>query len=256
MEPNEFRVSRFSIIWRLTNMVVLAVFFLFFYLGVREPVLLIFAGCFIIWAVVFIRRPQAISIDENEIVFMSKFFKPIRINVKNLLSIEFLGAGQYIKFKSGEKSLTTLSKIKDRDVFFNQIQSLNKNIEIKPASQGRKLLNRVFGLIFGLFFSFVLIYGSCGHDYRNVRVYNSVAHADLKLAFRSAQLYFKDHPKGFITLQSLKKYGFAPSVGVEIQIISRTKNSLKISTKHAKGNKIYLSDAKGKITVQKKNRKL
>ena len=90
------------------------------------------------------------------------------------------------------------------------------------------------------------------------RGYNSAAQADIKGAFVAAQKYFEDHPNGVVTLpllkkgDSLKKYYFVISKGVEIKIISGTKNGLKISSTHSKGDKIYEVDAEGKITFRKK----
>jgi len=260
MEKKEFPISRFSVVWGLAIRLILAVSFLMLCLDQQELVFFLIACLFLILTVHFLKRPHKIVIDSNEIVFMCLLFKPIRLDVDNLLSIQDVEVGGYTKFNSEKKTLTTLSKIKNRDELFNYIHSLNSNInfEIKQVSGIQKGLSAIWRFFLTTIVLFIflvavseLFFLPIGHQ----RSPNSMANADLKNAYTCAKSYFEDHPNGVVTLQLLeKKYGFVQWKGTEIRIISGTKNDLKISSTHPKSDKIYEVDAKGNITFRKKNR--
>jgi len=261
MEKKEFPISKSAITWILTIHLITALFFMlltYLVLTAINTWAVILSFIFItIWAVFLFKRPHKIIIDRNKIVFKSLLFSPNRIDVNNLSSIIVGGAGGYTRFNLEKKSVITLSEIENKDELFNYILSLNPNIEIKHVAGVRKALSALGRILLTIIVIFIIgIYAyalyRCSTTGPSSSRYNSDANADIKNAYTCAQLYFDDHPNGVVTLSLLKKYGFDQHHEVEVKIISGTKNDLKISSTHTRGDKIYEVDADAKITFRKK----
>lgn len=87
---------------------------------------------------------------------------------------------------------------------------------------------------------------------KSIRNPNQLANAAIKNAYTTARAYFIDNPNGNVTVNTLKQNGFRPSEGVKLTIEGGTQKSLKMTSTHTKGNKIYMIDWQGVITFKPK----
>jgi len=70
-------------------------------------------------------------------------------------------------------------------------------------------------------------------------------------AYTAAMAYFADFPKGNIDMAKLIQNGFVKSQEVEMSVSGNQFDS-KITASHVYGDKVYIIDAKGTITVESK----
>jgi hypothetical protein len=80
---------------------------------------------------------------------------------------------------------------------------------------------------------------------------NSAANTDIKNAYIAAKAYFTDYPSGTITFSKLTSYGFIQSEDVTLAILSGKKSDLQFISLHSDGNKKYVIDGDGKVSIQK-----
>jgi len=80
--------------------------------------------------------------------------------------------------------------------------------------------------------------------------YDSVANADIKNAYTAAQAYFADYPDAIVTNRELSHSGYRPSEGVTLTIENGKVKTLKMTSVHEGGRKVYSVDWKGKIEMK------
>jgi hypothetical protein len=79
---------------------------------------------------------------------------------------------------------------------------------------------------------------------RELRAINdTLAKTEVQNACSIANSIFPDKPEKTITLSDLKEKGFIPSESIKLRIDNGTKESLRISAKHNKGTKLYITDS-------------
>lgn len=125
METKKFPISRGSIIrnflFRLI-MIPLIIFILFSLMVVayfRIPTsnffLTLFLASIVVLGIIglsFLRMTHDIFLDGQQLTFVS-FIRNIRMEIGDLISIKDVKGGVYTKFKSKERSVLSLSNIKD-----------------------------------------------------------------------------------------------------------------------------------------------
>jgi hypothetical protein len=72
---------------------------------------------------------------------------------------------------------------------------------------------------------------------------DTLAKSEVQNACSIADSIFPDNPEKTITLSDLKEKGFIPSESIILTIDNGTKESLRISAKHNKGAKLYVTDS-------------
>jgi hypothetical protein len=72
---------------------------------------------------------------------------------------------------------------------------------------------------------------------------DTLAKSEVQNACCIANSIFPDNPEKTITLIDLKEKGFIPSESIKLTIDNGTKESLRISAKHNKGTKLYITDS-------------
>jgi len=80
---------------------------------------------------------------------------------------------------------------------------------------------------------------------------NAEANAAIKNSYTSAQAYFQDFPNAIMDVEKMMQAGLRKPENVRITV-SGNYSSLRITTTHVKGDKIYSTDSSGEITVKSK----
>ena len=81
--------------------------------------------------------------------------------------------------------------------------------------------------------------------------FNASAKSDVKNAYTTAMAYFADFPKGKIDMTKLIQTGFNKSEGVQMSV-SGNQSDLEITASHVDGDKVYIINAEGTLTVESK----
>ena len=92
----------------------------------------------------------------------------------------------------------------------------------------------------------------CKIDMKNLmRAFNASAKSDVKNAYTTAMAYFSDFPKGKIDMTKLVQSGFVKLEGVEMSATGN-QSDFKITAAHVDGDKVYIINAEGRISVESK----